>query len=257
MSTVLLRLQRLVRKKEGEEKQKEERKATKQILKEEMKTKFEICMQKCMCKEKECKAIDLQKCSVCKNVQKSRCSKKMCKVDGVAPMMIYVAAKKKLPFEESDTDSEEEECDDDCLEVLNELSTKAKQVSCSTAKKSLFGMDAIKAVQEALDDFQNGQYFCVYYENTYYWGKALCMFSDDPESNVNEVDVTFLTRKLDGFWDWPKLKDEKRVSAKFILFGPITPEPPTKNGFKFPDQQAEKQYRLFKRETRLNEREKY
>ena len=126
----------------------------------------------------------------------------MCKVDGVAPMMIYVAAKKKLPFEKSDTDSEEEECDDECLEVLNELSTKAKQVSCSTAKKSLFGMDAIKAVQEALDDFQNGQYFCVYYENTYYWGKALCMFSDDPESNVNEVDVTFLTRKLDGFWDW-------------------------------------------------------
>ena len=56
-------------------------------------------------------------------------------------------------------------------------------------------------------------------------------------------------RTHDRFWDWPKVKDEQRISAKFIFFGPYIPEPPTKNGFKFPDDEAEKKYRLFKRET--------
>ena len=59
-------------------------------------------------------------------------------------------------------------------------------------------------------------------------------------------------RKTDGFWDWPRLQDEKRVPTKFIFYGPCIPAPPSKNGFQFPDGQAEKQYRLFKREAKLN-----
>ena len=55
-------------------------------------------------------------------------------------------------------------------------------------------------------------------------------------------------RKSDGFWDWPKERDEKRVLAKYIFFGPVTPDLPTRKGFKFPDEEAEKQYRLYKRE---------
>ena len=41
-----------------------------------------------------CRAMGLQQCSVCKNVQKSQCSKKACKVDGLTPVMVYVAARK-------------------------------------------------------------------------------------------------------------------------------------------------------------------
>ena len=48
----------------------------------------------CVCKAGVCRAMGLQQCSVCKNVQKSQCSKKACKVDGLTPVMVYVAAKK-------------------------------------------------------------------------------------------------------------------------------------------------------------------
>ena len=68
------------------------------------------------------------------------------------------------------------------------------------------------------------------------------MFSDDPESDVTAVDFSFMHRKLDGFWDWPKLRDEK----------PYVPEPLSKKGFKFPDVQADQLYRLFKKESKLN-----
>ena len=78
------------------------------------------------------------------------------------------------------------------------------------------------------------------------------MFSDDPESDVTAVDFSFKHRKLDGFWDWPKLRDEKRVEAKLIFYGPYVPEPPSKKGFKFPDVQADKLYRHFKKESKLN-----
>jgi len=78
------------------------------------------------------------------------------------------------------------------------------------------------------------------------------MFSDDPESNVEEVDFSFLHQKHDRFWDWPRVKDEKRVSAKFVFYGPYIPKAPSKNGFQFPDEQAKKQYRLFKREAKLH-----
>ena len=84
----------IIRKKEEEEQQKEERKAEKGKMKEETKDKFERCEQKCVCKGSVCEAISLRKCTVCNNIQKSQCNKKACKVDGEAPVMIYVAARK-------------------------------------------------------------------------------------------------------------------------------------------------------------------
>ena len=73
------------------------------------------------------------------------------------------------------------------------------------------------------------------------------MFSQDPESNVDEVDFSFMQPKPDNFWDWPKKKDEKRVNSKFIFYGPCMPEAPTKNGFHFADEDdAMKQYKVFR-----------
>ena len=65
-----------------------------------------------------CRAIGLQQCSVCKNVQKSQCSKKACKVDGLTPVMVYVAArkdkvKKKRKRCEDDEENDEEEGDEE------------------------------------------------------------------------------------------------------------------------------------------------
>ena len=61
----------------------------------------------------------LQQCSVCKNVQKSQCIKKACKVDGLTPVMVYVAArkdkvkKKRKRCEDDEEDDEEEDENED------------------------------------------------------------------------------------------------------------------------------------------------
>ena len=81
-----------------------------------------------MYKVQVCEAIGLQQCSVCKNVLKSQFSKKACKVDGQAPVMVFVAARKgkvnrkgkQCEHDEEDQESEDEENLED--EVDNEES---------------------------------------------------------------------------------------------------------------------------------------
>ena len=74
------------------------------------------------------------------------------------------------------------------------------------------------------------------------------MFAEDPDDPVNSIEFTFLHRKHDGFWDWPRKPDMKQVSSKFVFYGPCLPSAPTKKGFQFPDEEAaSKQYKLYKK----------
>ena len=57
------------------------------------------------------------------------------------------------------------------------------------------------------------------------------MFAEDPDDPVNSIEFTFLHRKHDGFWDWPRKPDMKQVSSKFVFYGPCLPSAPTKKGF--------------------------
>ena len=75
------------------------------------------------------------------------------------------------------------------------------------------------------------------------------MFSQDPESKVDEVEFKFMQPKLDGFWDWPKKIDQKHVSAKFIFYGPCMPEAPTKQGFKFAEEETAKVFYIVLRNS--------
>ena len=84
----------LIEKKEEEEQQKKVRKEELELRKAESKEQFLRCREACVCKAGVCRAMGLQQCSVCKNVQKSQCIKKACKVDGLTPVMVYVAARK-------------------------------------------------------------------------------------------------------------------------------------------------------------------
>ena len=78
------------------------------------------------------------------------------------------------------------------------------------------------------------------------------MFSHDHDSKVEEVDFSFLHPKHDRFWDWPQATDEKRVAAKYIFYGPCMPNPPTKKGFKFPDEEeAAMLYREYKKTNKI------
>ena len=102
-------------------------------------------------------------------------------------------------------------------------------------------MEHIQELQEHLDDHHKGKFFCVYYDNSFYWGKCLRMFSHDPDSKVDEVDFSFMHPM-----DWPK-EDEKRVALKFIFYSPYMPTPHTKQGFRFAEAEAAiKEYKLYK-----------
>ena len=78
------------------------------------------------------------------------------------------------------------------------------------------------------------------------------MFSEDRESKVDELEITFLHPQISPFWDWPKNQDVKLVQSRFIFFGPCMPAGPTKKGFTFADEEeVMKLYRLLKNNSKL------
>ena len=119
-------VRKLIEQKEEDERKKEEKKKEREEKKKEMKMLFLKCREKCLCSTKECEAIQLQQCSVCKNVLKSKCGKKACKIDGEAPVMISVAARKSKTEKRSrkrkdeESGESEEELDEDEVDANEE-----------------------------------------------------------------------------------------------------------------------------------------
>ena len=104
-----------------------------------------------------------------------------------------------------------------------------------------------KKVQADLDDDQCEKYFCVYYDSAYYWGKALHMFSFDPDSPVDEVEFRFLHPKMGGYSDWPRNEPSQKISAKFIFHGPCMPDL-NRKGFIIEDEERVKiLYRMMRK----------
>ncbi len=64
------------------------------------------------------------------------------------------------------------------------------------------------------------------------------MFSFDSESPAEKVELNFLHYKVDGWWDFPKQREQKIIEAKYVFFGPTNPQPPTKRGYKFDDDEG-------------------
>ena len=73
------------------------------------------------------------------------------------------------------------------------------------------------------------------------------MFADDRESDVKEVEFTFMHKTIDDFWDWPSSEDVATVASGFIFYGPCIPAAPTKKGFRFAEEDdAKKFYKAFR-----------
>ena len=137
-------VRKLIEQKEEDERKKEEKKKEREEKKEEMKMLFLKCQEKCLCSTKKCKAIQLQQCSVCKNVLKSKCGKKACKIDGEAPVMILVAAQKEKTDKRSrkrkDKESEESEEELHEDEVYAEQEGEAEESEVETEEEGYEGM---------------------------------------------------------------------------------------------------------------------
>lgn len=69
------------------------------------------------------------------------------------------------------------------------------------------------------------------------------MFAGDPDCQVDQMEVVFMHPKINDYWDWPKVEDRKTILAKYVFFGPCTPEPPKPRcGFKFAEEETAKSF---------------
>ena len=91
-----------------------------------------------------------------------------------------------------------------------------------------------------------GKYYATLYtspKTTYYWGKVLKTFENDVDSEVESVEMDFLSKKDLGSnpesWTWNQKgrPDIEIVEAKYIFYGPALPDI-NKGKFSFPDKQV-------------------
>ena len=94
-------------------------------------------------------------------------------------------------------------------------------------------LDAINIVVATLDDKKKGLYYAVYYGQRYYWGKVMKVFAPDVELDATDVEMSFLTYKTDGLWEFPKKTDVEIVASRYVFYGPITPVSTSTRGYRF------------------------
>lgn len=91
---------------------------------------------------------------------------------------------------------------------------------------------ASRICQKSLDDDQKVKYYCVYFDESRYWGRLLKIFSDDVDDSAKSVEMKFLHYTC-GSWVFPKVDDTKIVNVKYVFMGPCTATDITKKGYKF------------------------
>ena len=93
----------------------------------------------------------------------------------------------------------------------------------------------------SIEDGDVGRYFAVYYNKpaSYYWGKLVKTFSEDPDSANESAEFQFLHKKKlstapsEITWEEPKVPDMSIVSAEFVFYGPEDPIETPQKTFKF------------------------
>ena len=105
----------------------------------------------------------------------------------------------------------------------------------------------MEIVLNSIDDDKKGMFYCVYYDNSRYWGRLLKVFAEDADSVADEVEIDFLQYVGNQYWDFPKRKNKEIIKAKFLFFGPCVPSETSKKGYKFDkDEEAKSFYKNLK-----------
>ena len=115
-------------------------------------------------------------------------------------------------------------------EQSGEKTEKINQKDETHKDKSLLNSTETSIISK-LDDCNIGDYFAVRWPNpcTYYWGKLLKVFAEDPEADADKVEMKFLHRKqacvdpTKFLWDWPSTDDVDIVDATWCFAGPVKP----------------------------------
>ena len=119
----------------------------------------------------------------------------------------------KLPISSSSSSSEEEEEDEEEF-ISPEISA---QTATSTVSQIQSLIIEITAVIKSLDDDKVNSFYAVYYGNTYYWGKQLKCFSFDPDSDVEQVEMSFLRYRGNHHFDYPQKKGYRNDRFKVCI----------------------------------------
>ena len=140
--------------------------------------------------------------------------------------------------------------DDDKENEKNEKRTKCRTKQNPKKKKTLETF--LNEAHASSDDNQISKFYCVYFDNQYYWGKLLKVFADDKDSPASSAEMAFLHYKFNDLWDYPKEGEVKLVEAKYVFLGPVTPVDTLRDGFKFAKgEEALKRYKEIKKYNKL------
>ena len=99
----------------------------------------------------------------------------------------------------------------------------------------------ISEVIKSLDDDKLSSFYAVYYGPTYYWGKLRKCFSFDSDSDVDQVEMSFLRYRGNHCFDYPQTKDIETVDSKFVFVGPCMPDMIQGQGFQFKEDRLAKE----------------
>ena len=125
-------------------------------------------------------------------------------------------AKKLLIFSD-DSDEGSDSSENENEGVMTSEEEMESENEGDAASKAIF-----RKCQESLDDEQKGFFYCIYFDEGYYWGRLLKVFANDSDAPADTVEIDFL-RYSCGYWDFPPKKDVKIIDSKYVFYGPCKP----------------------------------
>ncbi|KAG0716223.1 hypothetical protein GWK47_010229 [Chionoecetes opilio] len=141
--------------------------------------------------------------------------------------------KKTQEAEKSDSDVDsppQVEVDSDSSGELSDLNDENIMTLDKTIKAALGRKELLQELPKE-SEIKEDMFYAVWYDrpSTYYWGKVLKLFSDDDDSEVKEVEITFMKKCMPSSnpdqlrWDWPQVDDKDIVDVSRLLAGPAKP----------------------------------
>ena len=102
-------------------------------------------------------------------------------------------------------------------EEEDEIPPTKTTATSSTVSQAQSLITDISEVIKSLDDDKLNSFYAVYYGPTYYWGKLRKCFSFDSDSDVDQVEMSFLRYRGNHCFDYPQTKDIETVDSKVCV----------------------------------------
>ena len=75
----------------------------------------------------------------------------------------------------------------------------------------------MRDIVATLDDDKKGLFYAVHYGDRYYWGKLQHVFALEPEDDARQVEISFLSYKMGGWWEFPRKLYVEIIETKYVF----------------------------------------